>query len=254
MLLTPGLKPVDPAFESWWVRPGGATRVRVQADDRLTVIDPDGGQPAEVVVLGDDPEALGFRADAPATVLAGRGLVPDDARAIKLFGTDGAPGARQELDARSACSLVVAAPGGRVVDGAWPASALIVELHRAEPPAREQAELPAPLAEPRLDFRVDHGNPVADVQLHDRRRARPHPPRLVRAIDGPQAGDEGGSLAGGSRPRTPADAWLAGSSRHAFAAGSFASSLSACSLSCFASSRLPAASSFLTSFSTTRRL
>ena len=26
-LLTPGLRPVDPAFESWWVRPGGATRV-----------------------------------------------------------------------------------------------------------------------------------------------------------------------------------------------------------------------------------
>jgi hypothetical protein len=55
MLLTPGLKPVDPAFESWWVRPGGATRVRVRPDDRLTVIDPDGGQPAEVVVIGYDP-------------------------------------------------------------------------------------------------------------------------------------------------------------------------------------------------------
>ena len=26
-LLTPGLKPVDPSFESWWVRPGGATVV-----------------------------------------------------------------------------------------------------------------------------------------------------------------------------------------------------------------------------------
>ena len=34
MLLTPGLKPVDPAFESWWVRPGGATRLQVRAGDR----------------------------------------------------------------------------------------------------------------------------------------------------------------------------------------------------------------------------
>ena len=45
-LLTPGLKPVDPGFESWWVRPAGATVVRVRPGDRLTVRDPDGGQPA----------------------------------------------------------------------------------------------------------------------------------------------------------------------------------------------------------------
>src|ERR1700754_1996424 len=72
-LITPGLKPVDPAFESWWVRPGGATVVRVRPGDRLTVRDPDGGQPAEVTVLdaggGEPPAALAARADAPATVL-----------------------------------------------------------------------------------------------------------------------------------------------------------------------------------------
>ena len=33
------------------MRPGGATVVRVRAGDRLTVRDPDGGQPAEVTVL-----------------------------------------------------------------------------------------------------------------------------------------------------------------------------------------------------------
>jgi aminomethyltransferase len=161
MLLTPGLKPVDPAFESWWVRPGGATRVRVRPDDRFCVIDPDGGQPAEVVVIGHDPEALGVRADAPATVLAERGLVPEDARAIRLFGPDGPPGARETFVARSDASVVVAAPGGRVVDGDWPASALIVELQRAEPRRREEAELPAPLAEPRLDFRVDRASALS---------------------------------------------------------------------------------------------
>src|SRR4051812_50126996 len=72
-LLTPGLKPVDPGFESWWVRPGGATVVHVRPGDRLTVRDPDGGQPAEVTALdaegADDAGALGARADAPATVL-----------------------------------------------------------------------------------------------------------------------------------------------------------------------------------------
>jgi aminomethyltransferase len=161
MLLTPGLKPVDPAFESWWVRPGGATRVRVRADDRLTVIDPDGGQPAELTVLGADPEALGVRPDAPATVLAERELLPEEARAIRLFGPGGPPGARETFVARAEASVVVAAPGGRVVDGDWPASALVVELWRAEPRPRDEVELPAPLAEPRLDFRVDRASALS---------------------------------------------------------------------------------------------
>jgi aminomethyltransferase len=162
MLLTPGLKPADPAFESWWVRPGGATVIRVQPGDRLTVIDPDGGQPAELTIGGDDQDALGVRPDAPATVLVGRDLVPDDARAIRLFGPGGPPGAREELVARSAAAVVVAAPEtGRVVDGDWPASALVVELQRAEPRPREEAELPPPLAEPRLDFRVDKASALA---------------------------------------------------------------------------------------------
>ena len=68
-----GLKPVDPAFESWWVRPGSATVVDLRGDDRVTVIDPDGGQPAELTVLApdgrEDAAALGAVADAPATVV-----------------------------------------------------------------------------------------------------------------------------------------------------------------------------------------
>src|SRR3954447_12484600 len=175
-LLTPGLKPVDPRYESWWVRPGGATVVRVRPGDRLTVRDPDGGQPGELTVLdaegSEDAAAIGARADAPATVpvaalrnggaqgflaeLHRRGLKPHDARAVRLFGTDSPPGASESFDAARAATVVVGAPGGRVVEGSWPASALVVEIVRAEPPATGgEIELPAPLAEPRLDFRVD---------------------------------------------------------------------------------------------------
>ena len=136
------------------MRPGGATRVQVRADDRLTVIDADGGQPAELLVLGDDPEALGVRPDAPATA-------HPDARAIRLFGPDGPPGARQEFTARSDASVLVAAPGGRVVDGDWPASALTVELQRAEPRRREEVELPPPLAEPKFELRVDKASALS---------------------------------------------------------------------------------------------
>ena len=90
---------------------------------------------------------------------------------------------------------------------------------------------------------IDHGQAVAGTDLHHRGRTGPDPPGLERAVDGLEAREQRGSAA--LRP-----AGLA----HAFAAGSLASSLSACSDSCLARSRLPAASSFFTSFSTTRRL
>jgi aminomethyltransferase len=175
-LLEPGLKPVDPAWESYWVRPGGATVVKVRPDDRLTVVDPDGGQPGELCVL-EGAEALGARADAPASVLRDlvasgrgdgflaelhrRGLAPEEARAIRLFSTDGPPGASQAFRAEREATVVVAAPGGRVVDGDRPASALVVEVHRAVPRTREEAELPEPLAEPRLDLRVEKASALA---------------------------------------------------------------------------------------------
>ena len=99
------------------------------------------------------------------------------------------------------------------------------------PEHRQLGRLPA--------VRVDHRHAVAAVQLDDRGRPRAHPPRLEAPVDRPQTGDERG--------------WSA-LDRHVLAAGSFASSLSACSMSSLARSRLAAESSFFTSFSTTLRL
>ena len=179
--LVAGLKPVDRSFESWWVRPGAATVVEVRAGDRLTVIDPDGGQPAELTALApdgrEDPGALGAAADAPATVLRGllsngggdgflgvlhaRGLKPHDARAVRLFGPDGAAGASQSFTAERDALAVVAAPGEPPEETRLPASALVVELKRARPREEVDLELPPPLAEPRLDFRVDKASALA---------------------------------------------------------------------------------------------
>jgi aminomethyltransferase len=180
-LITPGLRPPDPAFESWWVHPGGATVVRARPGDRLTVIDPHGGQAAEITVLDrdgrEDAAAIGARADGPATVLIGaldggradgflgelhrRGLAPEAARALRLFGPASPPRARESFHVEREATVVVAAPGGRVIDGDWPASALTVEIERAEPVAGPEAELPEPLAEPRLDFRVDRASALS---------------------------------------------------------------------------------------------
>src|SRR4051794_41477522 len=151
-LITPGLGPTDPGVQSWWVRPGGATVVALRPGDRMCVRDPHGGQPAELTVLdhegGEDAAAIGARADAPATVLTAaldpahppgaaaflaelhrRGLKPHAARAVALFGRDTPAGASQSFTAQRAATVVVAGPGdGRIVDGAWPASALTVEI------------------------------------------------------------------------------------------------------------------------------
>jgi aminomethyltransferase len=179
--LVSGLRPIDRSFETWWVRPGSVTVVELRGGDRVTVVDPDGGQPAELTVLSpegrDDAGALGVRADAPATVLRelvasgeddgflgvlhARGLRPHDAMATRLFGPDGAPGGSETFACERDALLVVAAPGGRVVDGDPPASALVVEVKRDTPRGEVDGELPAPLAEPRLDFRVDRASALS---------------------------------------------------------------------------------------------
>ncbi|MDP9400172.1 MAG: DUF1989 domain-containing protein [Actinomycetota bacterium] len=181
--LVGGLKPVDRSFESWWVRPGAATVVALGAGDAVRVVDPLGGQAAELTVLApdgrEDPGALGVRADAPATVLAGlvrpgagdgflralhaRGLRPGDARAVRLFGAETPAGTAQDLRAERDATLVVAAPARLAPDVEGPPWALVVEVRRAAPRAKPEVELPPPLAEPILDVRVDK----ASVQAYE---------------------------------------------------------------------------------------
>ncbi|HET7745559.1 MAG TPA: hypothetical protein VFK76_12550, partial [Gaiellaceae bacterium] len=151
--LVRGLKPEDPFLETYLVRPGGATVLALGPDERIAVIDKDGGQVAELTALDaagrDDAAALGATADAPATVirdalssrdgsllvdeLGARVLDPGEANAIRLFGEWSPPGASQAFRADRAVTVVVAAPGGRILDGAPPPSELLVEVRRAAP-------------------------------------------------------------------------------------------------------------------------
>jgi aminomethyltransferase len=133
VLLPGGLLAPDPALETYRVKPGGATELKLAGDDRVRIVDRHGGQVAHV---SGGLEAVGLT----------------DAR---LFGPDSRPGSDVSLVADRDTRLVVAAPGGRIVDGETPASELLIEIRRATPRSREELELPPPLAEPRLDFRVD---------------------------------------------------------------------------------------------------
>ncbi|MDQ3857119.1 MAG: aminomethyltransferase family protein [Actinomycetota bacterium] len=174
-VLAGGLLREDPYLETHLVRPGGATVLDLRPDERLTVIDRDGGQVAEVSAIGSDGRdagaALGAHADAPATVLqralaardgdlllaelASRGLDPHEASALRLFGPASPPGASHSFLCERDVTVIVAAPAGRIVDGDPPPSDLLVEVRRTTPRRYGEIELPPPLAEPRLDFRVD---------------------------------------------------------------------------------------------------
>jgi aminomethyltransferase len=181
-LLLPGLLPREPGLETYRVRPGGVTAVRLGGGDRLEVIDPDGRQPAELTVLderGIDGAALGVRMDAPATVLRGltgrrgvpgdgagavsaaleeRGVDPSSATAARLFGNWSPAGAREQFTADREVVVLVAAPAEPMpvdADGANPPSDLLLELRRATIRPPGQPRLPDPLAEPVLDMRVD---------------------------------------------------------------------------------------------------
>jgi aminomethyltransferase len=144
-LLPGGLLAPDPALETYRVQPGGATQLRLRGDDRLRIIDRYGGQVAQ---LSGGLDAIGIRPDS-------------DGAGAQLFGADSAPGADVTLTADRDATITVAAPGGRIVDGEQPATELLVEVRRAAPRAREETELPSPLAEPRLDFRVEKASALS---------------------------------------------------------------------------------------------
>jgi len=176
-LLLPGLVPREPGLETYWVRPGGVTAVRLGGGDRLEVVDRQGCQPAELTVLDQhriDGRALGVAMDAPATVLRGlasrggvsdvlraftdRGVDPSRATAARLFGEWSPTGAREGFSADTEVVVIVAAPAEPMaVDGAVanPPSDLLLELRRASPRPVAESRLPQPLAEPVLDMRID---------------------------------------------------------------------------------------------------
>ena len=174
-LLLPGLVPREPGLETYWVRPGGVTAVRLAAGDRIDVVDRQGMQPAELTVLGPK-RALGVAQDAPATtvralalcegdgaravlaVLAEHGVDPSAATAARLFGGRSPAGARESFTAVDAADVLVAAPALPMlvdVESANPPSDLLLEVRRgAQRPATEP-HLPEPLAEPLLDLHID---------------------------------------------------------------------------------------------------
>ena len=146
------------------------------------MVDRHGRQAAELTVLlpdgSSDGAALGVELDDPATAvralaarvrasgvpdqvvaeLRARAAAPDELRAARLFGDLSPAGTRESFTAAREVIVLVAAPAHLVrVDDeeSNPPSDLMLEVRRAAPLGFREPVLPAPLADPVLDLRVD---------------------------------------------------------------------------------------------------
>lgn len=183
-LLQPGLPSREPGLERYRVRGGGSLVVSLAPGDRLDIRDIEGRQPCELVAFGADGRAdagvLGARAGGEAAglhtilsaggegaqaikaALSRRNLSLDGARAMALFGGDSPAGAQDTfvVDRETVC--IIGAPGGPMrVDRQEAPTDLGVEVRRATVKPGMTLPLPEPLAEPRLDFRVDLATALA---------------------------------------------------------------------------------------------
>ncbi len=174
----PGLPLLGTGLERYPVRGGGAAVIDLSEGDRLEIIDPQGLQRCELAVFGqdgkEDASALSAVSSGPAKAIAailtdgsessrsvagglGRQNIRfEDTRAIYLFEGDSRPGETASFTAQRAAVCVIAAPGGSMSpDRQDPPTDLVVMVKRAKMAPQASPRLPTPLAEPRLDFRVD---------------------------------------------------------------------------------------------------
>lgn len=180
----PNLQSREPGLERYRIPAQGSIIVELQAGDRLTLIDPEGGQPGELLVFDRNgksmPGALGVTAgaepesirailgaaqpqDGSATRIAARlrrlGVDVAACRAHRFFGAGSGAGECVEWTAQDPCLCLIAAPGESMpVDRQDPPTDLQARVRRVAPGAAGEHALPDPLAEPRLELRVPAAN------------------------------------------------------------------------------------------------
>ena len=180
-VLQPGLRVLPRGVERFVVAGGGSLTLPVFAGDRLAVIDREGRQPCEIVAMTADgretPGLIGAADAGPAEglrtllgqggseaqrllgALAHRGMPSRFDHAARCFGPDSPAGSRAEFAVEGDGVVVIAAPGEAMeVAGHQTLTPLEVFVTRTNPAeAAARSGLPAPLAEPRYEFRVAAG-------------------------------------------------------------------------------------------------
>jgi aminomethyltransferase len=177
-LFVPGKTSLEPGVERYVLKGGGTAGFEIDPGDQIEIAALEGGQVVEIAVLGitgkSDLEALGLKgrhkplgiqralgsdSEDAARVRFGlhrRGLDLGHAKAARVLGPDAGPGEMISLQAERSVFAVFGAPAEPMV--VWeqtPPSDVLIFIRRAAPRLLNTARLPEPLAEPRLDIRVD---------------------------------------------------------------------------------------------------
>ena len=174
----PGLPFLGTGTERYPIRGGGVTVIDLFVGDSIEIIDPEGLQRCEMVVfnrsgkenaaslgakasgLGEDiSRILSGKSDEARRVVSGlekRCIELAECKAIHLFDGDSRPGERVTFTADQDAVCVIAAPGNDMSpEIRMPPTDLTVLVQRSEKRAKREAQLPDPLADPRLDIGID---------------------------------------------------------------------------------------------------
>ena len=165
----PGLLALAPGVERHVVPGRSARAIRIAGGDVIRLVNLEGAQPCELVCVADDGRfaagLLGARAGGSAAGL--RRLVAEGAArlerdlagavSVELFGPESRAGEEASYTASGPGTVIVAAPAEPMaVDRQDPPTPIVVYVERAAGPApAAEPFLPEPLAEPRLDTRID---------------------------------------------------------------------------------------------------
>lgn len=173
-----------PGVERYVVAGGGAQVFTLEPGDRIEIAQIEGGQRVELFAFDavgrPCVEALGLagtaRAEGLLSILSSgaedaervrfglfrRQIDPAEGRAAHLFGPDAVAGQSVRLFAEQMLHVIVAAPATPML--VWeqnPATDLLVFISRAELRRGRRARLPDPLAEPRLDLRINVASAIS---------------------------------------------------------------------------------------------
>ena len=177
LVLLPGFSLLDAGVERYRISAGGVTVVALESGDRLEILDPEGGQPCEVLAFtpdgSSDPAVIGVRSDGPPTgtqrlleapifdntrvlrQLEDRNIDLGRATAAYALTADSPPGASVEYIAQARAVVVASAPGTKMTPGGSnPPTDLVLYVHRATVAETESHRLPDPLAEPKFEHTI----------------------------------------------------------------------------------------------------
>ncbi|MEH6527149.1 MAG: DUF1989 domain-containing protein [Sneathiella sp.] len=176
-IIQPSIFSIPAGTECYVVKGSGVALISIEAGDRFSISNDEGGQVCELVVAGADgiidPEILGESSNSDCaglkkllskseaslqTIRMGiewRGINLADAGGFRVFDTLTSPGVEVEFRASRKGVVIISAPGEPMdMETQNATTSLSVTIHRALIKPRKSFELPDPLADPVLDLRV----------------------------------------------------------------------------------------------------